>query len=231
MREPDRFQVVASQAAAWLAARKKLAMTAGGVAVAVILVGGIVLAVASQRAEVSGKDTAALLALAASPVVDTPAAGAVDKTFPSDEAKNRALLAEADKVLAAHGVGRSTLLAVLVKANAHLALKEWDAAGAQYARYLAEAPASDSLRFTALENLGILAEQKGDLAGAAQAYERMAKDAPLYADRADLDRARVLSAAGKKDEARPLLAKFSENHPKSTLQREAAQQLQLLGAK
>src|SRR5512141_3235015 len=89
MREPDRFQVAASQAATWLAARKKLATTVGGIAVGVILVAGIVLAVASGRAETSGKATSALLAVAATPVAETAAASPGEKTFPSDEAKNR----------------------------------------------------------------------------------------------------------------------------------------------
>ncbi len=231
MREPDKFQNVASQAASWLAARKKLVAAVGGGAVLVIVAVGAVLAVQTHRLESSGQATSGLLAIVGAQVTETPPAGATEKTFPTEEAKNRAIVAEADKVLAAQGVSQGTLLAVLAKANAHLGLKEWDAASAQYSRYLAEAPADDSLRFVALENLGLAAEQKGDLPGAAAAYERMAKDAPAYADRADLDRARVLVAQGKAEDARQLLTKFGENHPKSLLTREAAQQLQKLGAK
>jgi tetratricopeptide (TPR) repeat protein len=231
MREPDRFQVVANQAANWLAARKKLVALVGAIAVLVVIAVGAGIAIQSSRLEQSGKATAGLLTLATAPITETVPAGVTEKTFATEEAKNKALVAEADKVLASSGVSQGTLLAVLVKADAHLGLKEWDAASAAYNRYLADAPKDDSLRFLALENLGLVAEEKGDLAAALQAYERMARDAAAYADRADLDRARVLAKQGKAADARQLLTKFPENHPKSTLSREAAQQLQQLGAK
>lgn len=231
IREPDRFQVVANQAAAWVAARKKLVVMVGGVAALVVVAVGVALAVQTRSLQTSGQATSELLTLMGAQVTEAPPANALDKTFPTEEAKNKAIVAEADKVLSAQGVGRGTLLAILAKADAHYGLKEWDAAAAQYNRYLAEAPPSDSLRFTALESLGLVAEQKGDLAGAAQAFDRLAKDAPPYADRADLDKARVLAAAGKADEAKQILTKFAEKYPKSLLTREATQQLQQMGAK
>jgi tetratricopeptide (TPR) repeat protein len=140
-------------------------------------------------------------------------------------------VAEADKVLASHGVGRTTLLAVLTRANALFSLQQWDPAAAAYEQYLQEAGKDDSLRFAALENLGMVAEAKGDLPGAAKAFERMAQETPAYADRADLDRARVLAAAGKVDDARQLLVKFAESHKDSALLSQASMQLGRLGAK
>lgn len=231
MREPDRFQVAATQAASWLAAHKRLAgMVAGGAVLLVVAI-GVGLALQSRSADSAGRATTELTRLLGAQVATTPPAGSTAKSFPTEEAKNNAILAEADKILAEHGAGQRTLLAVLAKGSAHFALKEWDAAAAAYGSYLAEASQDDSLRFAALENLGIIAEQKGDLAAATQAFERMAKEAPAYADRADLDRARVLKAAGKAEDARQLLTKFAENHPKSTLKQEASQELQRLGAK
>jgi tetratricopeptide (TPR) repeat protein len=231
MREPDRFQAVANQAAGWLSARKKLVALVGGTFALVVVVVGVAIGVQTSRFEAAGRATSGVLAIVSAPVMETPAPGTTAKSFPTEEAKYRAIIAEADKVLAAEGVSRATLLAVLVKADAHYGLKEWDAATAQYSRFLADAAPDDSLRFLALEDLGLVAEQKGDLAAAAQAFERMAKEAPAYADRADLDRARVLAAAGKVDEARQILSKFGETHPKTMLGREAAEQLQRLGAK
>jgi len=231
MREPDRFQVVANQAAAWLAARKKLVAMVGGIAVLAIVAVGVVLGLQGRQLEISGQATSGLLAIANAQVIDPAPKGSTEPTFPTEEAKNKAIVAEADKVLAAHGVVKGTLLAVLLAGDAYMGLKEWDAAAAQFNRFLAAAPADDSLRFVALENLGLVAEQKGDLPGALQAYQRLAKEAPPYADRADLDQARVLALQGKAEEAKQLLTKFEENHPKSLLGREAAQQLQRLGAK
>ncbi len=230
MREPDRFQVVATQAATWLAARKKKVALVGGIAVAIVVAVGIAIAVQSSRAEAAGSATASLLGTVSAQVVEKPEPGSIQKSFPTDEAKQRAIVAEADKVLASYGGGPAAL-AVLVKADALYALKDWDKAAAEYERYLQTTPADDSLRFAALDGLGLAAEGKGDLAGAAKAYERMGQQAPRYADRADLERARVLAAAGKVDEARQILTRFGESHKDSLLAQQAAQQLAQLGAK
>ncbi len=231
MREPDRFQVVANQAASWLAARKKQAAVVGGAAAAVIIAVGVFATVQSSRAEAAGRATGDLLKVVAAPVIAKPEAGSTQKTFPTDDAKQHAIVAEADKVLGAYGSSRPAGLAILVKANALYALEEWDKAGAEYQRYLKDAPTDDSLRFGALDGLGLVAEAKGDLAGATKAYERMAQEAPKFSDRADLERARVLAAAGKVDEARQILSKFGESHKDSTLAGQASQQLAQLGAK
>jgi tetratricopeptide (TPR) repeat protein len=231
MREPDRFQVVANQAAAWVSARKKQVALVGGIAALALVAIAVVAAVQASRAEAAGNAASALLELVGAPVVAKPGEGSIARTFPTDEAKQRAVIAEADKVAARHGGTRAGALALLVKADALYSLHEWDKAGAEYERFLQAAPADDSLRFGALDGLGLVAEAKGDLAGAAKAYERMAKDAPGFADRADLERARVLAAAGKKDEARQLLAGFAASHKDSPLAGQAAQRLADLGAK
>ncbi|HVO20990.1 MAG TPA: tetratricopeptide repeat protein [Anaeromyxobacter sp.] len=230
MREPDRFQVVANQAAAWVAARKKQVALIGGAVVVVVLVVAVVATIQASRAEAVGTATSALLETVASPVLAKAPEGATYKTFPTDEAKQKAIVAEADRVVAEHG-GSGAALALLVKADALYALKDWDGAAAGYEAFLRTASKDDSLRFGALDGLGLVAEAKGDLAGAAAAYERLAKEVPGFADHADLERARVLAAAGKKDEARQLLAKFGEAHKDSTLAGLAAQRLADLGAK
>ncbi|HET6437488.1 MAG TPA: tetratricopeptide repeat protein [Anaeromyxobacter sp.] len=231
MKEPDRFQVLANQASQWLAARKKKVTLAGGVAVAVVVVVGIVAAVQSSRAEAAGFAASALLQMVNAPVGTPAAEGAAGKTFPTNEAKQQAIVAEADKVLTQYRGSHPAVLAELVKANALYALKDWDKAAGGYQQFLADAPADDSLRFGALQGLALAAEAKGDLAGAAQAWERMEREAPLFADQADLERARVLAASGKLEEARQLLQKFPENHKDSGLVEQASEQLAALGAK
>jgi hypothetical protein len=231
MREPDRFQVVAGQAATWLAGRKKQAAIVGGAVVALVLVVGIVSAVQNSRAATAGAEMTALLESVGAPVVAKPVEGTPYKTFPTEEAKQRAVLAEADALIAAHGTGQPGTLALLVKGDAHYALREWDAAAAGYEGFLKAAPADDSLRFGALTGLALVAEAKKDLAGAAAGYERLGREAPRYADRADLERARVLAEAGKVDEARQILTRFGEAHKESSLAGAAAQRLAQLGAK
>ncbi len=229
MREPDRFQNVANQAAAWLAARKKLIALAGGAVAVVVIAAGIVSSLQTSKARETELALAKVLRTANAMVLDVPKPA--PGTFKTEAEKQKAVVAEADKLIADRGLNRTTVLAVLAKANAHYALEEWDAAAAAYEQFLKETSKEDSLRFLALRNLGLVAEAKGDLPASAQAFERMAKDAPAFADRADLDRARVLAAAGKVDEAKQILTKFAEVHKDSPLQREASEQLAKVGAK
>jgi len=231
MREPDRFQVVANQAATWLAGRKKQAVIAAGSAVALLLVIGIATSIQSSRSEASGAAVSGLLELVGAPIVAKPVEGTPYKSFPTEEAKQKAVIAEADKVIGEHGTGQPGAMALLVRGDAHYALKEWDAAGADYQRFLQAAPSDDSLRFGALSGLALVAEAKSDLAAAAAAWERMGKEQPRFADRADLERARVLAAAGKADEAKAILTKFGEAHKESSLAGAASQRLAQLGAK
>ena len=58
------------------------------------------------------------------PVVAKPEPASTQKTFPTDEAKQKAIVAEADKVLSAYGSTRPAQLAVLAKADALYALKD-----------------------------------------------------------------------------------------------------------
>ena len=62
-------------------------------------------------------------------------------------------------------------------------------------------------------------------------WVRLGGEVPAQADRADLERARVLAASGRTDEARALLASFSDAHKGSMLTGEAAERLARLGGK
>jgi tetratricopeptide (TPR) repeat protein len=230
MKEPDKFQEAATQAASWMAARKKQVAAAGAVAVLVLLVVAVIAAVQGVRAESAGKALSGLLRTVAGDISAVAIPGSPNPSFPTQEAKQRAVVAQADAVVAQHGGTRAGALAQLAKGDAHYALREWDAAAQAYDAFLKDAPADDSFRFGALEGLALVAEAKNDLAGAAAAYERMAREAPRFADRADLARARVLAAAGKVADAKALLTGFAEKHKESMLTASASQQLASLGA-
>jgi hypothetical protein len=231
MKEPDKFQVAATQAATWMAARKKHVVVAGAAAVAVIVAIGVLSTVQARREEKAGAAAAALLTAMGGQVSSTPIPEAPGPVYATEADRQRAVLAEADKVIAQFPGTGPAVLAGLAKGDAQLKLKEWDAATTTYERYLSTAGSGDSLRFGALEGLGLAAEGKGDLAGAAKAYERMAKDAPRFADRADLERARVLAQAGKTADAKEALTGFAEKHKASPLVPEAAERLARLGDK
>jgi tetratricopeptide (TPR) repeat protein len=231
MKEPDKFQQAATQAASWIASRRRHVVLAGAVAVGVVVLLAILSAVNAGREERAGASAADLLATMGGEISAVPLPGLAGPFFPTEEARQRAVVAAAEKVLAAHRGTGAAQLAALALGDAHAKLREWDDARAAYERFLAEAPKEDSLRFGALEGLALAEEAKGNLDQAAQAYERLAREAPAFADRADLERARVLARAGKTAEAKDLLSGFSERHKESLLGPEAAERLARLGGK
>ena len=231
MKEPDKFQVAANQAASWMASRKRHLVIAAGAAVLVLVVATVLSTLRAQREKEAGAAGAALLSAMGGEISAVPLPGLPGPFYPDEQARQRAVLAEADKLIAAHPGTGPAVLAELARGDAQLKLRQWDQAAAAYQKFLATAPSDDALRFGALEGLGLVAEAKGDLAGAAAAYERMGKEAPRFADRADLERARVLEAAGKPAEAKALLDGFAERHKESMLAPEAAARLARLGGK
>ena len=229
MKEPDKFQVAAQQAATWVSSRRKHVVLAGAIAVGVLLAVAVFSGLQLSKAEEAGAAGSDLLGAMGGEISSVPLPGLPGPFYPSEEARQKAVLAAAERVLAEHRGSGPGLLAQLAKADAQLRLHDLDAAAASYDAFLAAAPKGDSLRFGALEGIALAKEGKGDLDGAAQAYERMAKEAPAFADRADLERARLLAAAGKPDEARKLLAGFGTAHKESLLAGEANSRLARLG--
>jgi hypothetical protein len=231
MKEPDKFQQAATQAASWIATRRKHVVYAGAAAVGALLVVAVLSAVQARRAERSGAAASDLLQAMGGEISSVPLPGLPGPFYASEEARQRAVAAAAERVIAEHpGTGAATL-AALARGDAHLRLREWDLARGAYERFLADAAKDDSLRFGALEGLALAAEGAGDLEASAQAYERLGREAPAFADRADLERARVLARAGKTAEAKDLLAAFGDRHKESLLTAEASQQLTRLGGK
>lgn len=231
MKEPDKFQQAATQAASWIASKRRHVVLAGAVAVGILVVLAILAAVQSRRDERAGAAASDLLAAMGGEISSVPLPGFPGPFYPSEEARQRAVIAAADHVLAEYAGTGAGQLAALAKGDASLKLREYDAARAAYERFLSDAPRNDSLRFGALEGVALAAEGKGELDQAAQAFERLGREAPAFADRADLERARVLAKAGKAAEAKDLLARFSERHKESLLTAEASERLARLGGK
>jgi tetratricopeptide (TPR) repeat protein len=231
MKEPDKFQQAATQAAGWIASRRRHVVIAGAVAVGAVVLIAILSAVQARRADRAGAAASDLLEAMGGEISSVPLPGLPGPFYPSEEARQRAVVSAADRVLADYAGTGAAELAALAKGDALLRLREWDAARAAYERFLADAPQDDPLRFGALEGMALVAEGKGDLEAAAQAYERMGREAPAFSDRADLERARVLARAGKVAESKELLAAFGERHKESILTPDAASLLGRLGGK
>lgn len=231
MKEPDRFQRAATQAAAWVASRRRQVVLAGAVAVGLAVLVALVAALQMRKQKQAGAAAADLLQAMGGEISSVPLPGLPGPFYPSEEARQRAVISAADAVLSEYAGTGAAVLAALAKGDAHLRLREWDEAKGAYERFLAIAEKDDSLRFGALEGIAMAEEGKGSLEAAAKAYERLGVEAPAFADRADLERARVLQAEGKTSEAREILAAFAEKHAKSLLTPEASARLARLGGK
>jgi outer membrane protein assembly factor BamD (BamD/ComL family) len=149
--------------------------------------------------------------------------------FPSTEAQYRAVLGRADELRKTYPSTEAARTAALAAAAANLRLAAWDAAIADYESYLAKAPPKDSLSFLAVEGVGRAREAKGDLPGALAAFEKLQAQTPARADRAALERARLLARSGKPDEATKILQAFPQDFKESQLRPEADAQLAALG--
>jgi tetratricopeptide (TPR) repeat protein len=229
MKEPDRFQRVATKAAGWIGAHRQQFILLGVVALVLLVAIATVSAIQSSRANHAGSEGASLLATVGGQISSVPLPGVRGPFFPSEEARQRAIIAEADRLLVDFPASGPAKLALLAKGDAHFRLGEWDRARQAYERFLAETEGKDSLRFGAFEGLALVAESTNDLEGAAHGWERLGREVPAFADRADLEAARVYAREGKAAEARKLLEGFADRHAGSFLAGEASRRLASMG--
>ncbi len=231
MKEPDSFQVAAGEAAAWVTARKKQALLAVGAVVVVVVAIAGGLGLSESKSKAAGAALAEVYQLAAAEISPVAIPGLPGPFYPTDAARQKAVAEAAAKVASQYAGTRPGALASLALGDARLRLGEWDAALAAYNAYLGAAAKDDALRFGALEGLAMAEEGKGNADGALAAWARLGAEVPSYSDRADLEKARLLAAGGKLDEARKLLSGFGEAHKESLLTGEAAERLAKLGGK
>jgi tetratricopeptide (TPR) repeat protein len=227
MKGPDRFQVAASEAASWAAARQKQIV---GAVIGLLAVAAVVIGITSYldgRKTKAGADLYRAIDAASGEVSSVPLPNVDRPVYKTVEEKEKAVLAEAEKVRQRHAGSRAATTALLLEGDAHLQLKEWDKAVAAYQQYLDQAPGDDALRFGALDGIARAQEGKGDVAAAVKAWDKAAEIA-FYKDRATLEKARVLAKAGKADEAKKALESIAKESP---LAAEAQARLSRIGAK
>ncbi len=231
MKTPDTFQVVGGSAAAWIAShRRQVGLGAG--AVAILVVAAVTVGVLrARRADAAGALLADVYLAAGGELSAVPLPGVAGPFYADDAARQRAVIDAAAKVRAQYPGGRAAAGAALAEGDAHLRLGELDPAAAAYQAYLEGARRDDSLRFGALEGLAIVAEERGRIDDALSGWARLAAEVPALADRADLERARLLAGAGRRDEARKLLEGFGAAHKGSGLAADAASRLAELGGR
>jgi tetratricopeptide (TPR) repeat protein len=224
MKGPDRFQTAAADAAAWMAKHEKqLVLGILAIVIVAVVAVGASYVLDTKRAKSGGLLYRAIEA-ASGEVSRIPLPNFDRPIYKTAEEKEQAVIAAATKVREQAGGTRAAATASRLEADAHLALGEWDKAIAAYQRYLATAPADDSLRFAGLDGLARAHEGrggKGDLEAATKSYEQ-ASQIGFFKDRATLELSRVLAKAGKTDEAKKALEALPKE---SLLQAEAQQRL------
>jgi hypothetical protein len=229
MKEPDKFQTVAGQAAGWVAGHKKqvyAALVVLAVGVAVVIAGS---AWQTHREEKAGAALSEAAGAIGGQVSSVPLPGQPGPFFATEVARQEAIAQATEKVRKDYPSSDAANTAALIAASARLRLGQWDAAVSGYQAFLAGTRKDDAMRSDALEGIALAEEGSGRLDAAVLAYERMAKEVPAEADRADLGRSRVLARSGKVEEARKILSGFGEAHKESALLGEAADQLSRLG--
>jgi predicted negative regulator of RcsB-dependent stress response len=139
------------------------------------------------------------------------------------------VVARAAELRKAYPSSEASRTAAVVSGNANLRLQAWDAAAADFEAFLAGGDPKDSLAVVAREGIAHAKEGKGDVAGALAVFEKIQAETPSFADRAALERARLLSRQGKDVEARKILEGFPKDFKDSQLRPEAEQRLARLG--
>jgi predicted negative regulator of RcsB-dependent stress response len=227
---PDQFQVAATQAVDWMAHRRKQVIIGVGAVVALLILVTVLVSVRASREREAGALLYRVVDAAGGEISSVPLSGVPAQLFKTDEERQRAVIDAAEKVRQRHGGSRAATTATLLMGHAQFRLGEWDKAVESYRQFLSSAPQDDSMRFAALDGVAHALEAKGQLEEAVKAWDQAAGE-KSYADRAAIQKARVLSKAGKAEEARKILEAFPEQHKESMLRAEAAEQLARVGGK
>jgi tetratricopeptide (TPR) repeat protein len=194
LREPDEFQTLTGQVAAWAQAHRNLL---AGATAALLAVATVALGVGWYRT----RQAAAAGARFQSALEDFEAA----RFAPAEEG-----FAGLGRDYPGTAFGR---LATLYRG--HALARQGDAAGAAtaYTEYLASSPPTDYLRQEALNGLGAAREASGDPAGALDAYAQAAAIDGPFRTQAQLAMAHLHELAGQPDKAREVYLAILKESP------------------
>lgn len=228
---PDKFQAKSQSYLDWAHEHPREVILAGLGLLAVILVIGLIFGGSSgPKTSKAGVQLAQALELIDRPVVapgaEAPAPGT--ETFASEAEKQQAIEKALVAVREQDPESDAARAALLPLADARFKLGRFDEALKAYDEYLASARENDPMRFLALEGRATALEGKGDLAAATEAWDRMQKDAPAFADRALFGKARLLERQEKWDEARGVYEQIRKDHAQSPMMRLASERLAVL---
>jgi Tetratricopeptide repeat-like domain len=203
MKAPDAFQSAAARAAAWISGKQKAIVAA--VLFALVVVAAVLGGMAwwESRKDAAGALLYRALDDADGQISSVPLPGVTVPIFPSTEAQYRAVLGQTDELRKRYPSTEAAHTGALAAAAANLRLGTWDAAIADYESYLAKASPKDTLSFLAVEGIARAREAKGDVPGALAALEKLQAETASRADRAALERARLLAKISRSRSSGP----------------------------
>ncbi|MBN2362242.1 MAG: tetratricopeptide repeat protein [Deltaproteobacteria bacterium] len=223
--QPDEFISVTQRIFNWMTANSKTVLWTLGVMLAIGVAYAAVTSIMTQR---SSKASALLGDVIRTQEGQVDLSGLAlegtsdEPVFKSDQEKNQAVRAAAEKLVAAYPRSHAANAGRLFLGRACLDLGDDACSVKAFEDFLELASAADPLRNNALLGLGAAWEHKGDFAKAADAYEKVAdgsisfgKDLGLYAA------ARSRAATGDKERALRHLERIEADFPDSPLKSDA----------
>ena len=194
LREPDEFQTLTGQVAAWAQANASWLV---GLAVAALVIGAVAGGIGWYRAQRAG-------------AAATQFASAHDELQAGHYAEAADGFATLGRDYAATPYGR---LASLYEGHALAKKPDPAGAAAAYTAYLAASPETQYLRQEALTGLGQVREASGDTKAAEDAYAQAADIPGPFRTDARLALARLYEAGGQADKAREVYVAMLKDSP------------------
>ncbi|MBN1206852.1 MAG: tetratricopeptide repeat protein [Myxococcaceae bacterium] len=238
LKQPDAFQRVGAEARDWLIERQQLVVLAVGV----VLVGGLVVALASyfssRSEDKAAQELSRALKVLERPIMAMPEGTQItpmdgeEAPFKSAQEQDQALVKALTEFRAAHKGTRSAATAALPLGKAEYRLGNHDGALAAFTDFLKDAPQNDPMRAAALEGQGYAYEAQQKYDQALGSFDEMSKvDASGYLEgMGQYHRARILILQGKKEDAAAVLVKLPVDHANTAAARLAAERTSLLAA-
>jgi hypothetical protein len=151
--------------------------------------------------------------------------------FKTDEDRLQATIKEAEAFTAAHGTSGLGKRALMIKANALLALGKFADSATAYQQLL-DGETDKSMRLIERDGLALSQEGQGQIDKAIETYGNMAEEGRqagnFYVDRALYGKARLLQKQGKGKDAEKILREILDKSPKTSLRREIDDRLATL---
>lgn len=233
LKEEDAFLNAANRSVAW-AKQNSTAVIAGVIAVVVLLtaIWGGAEFLRQRDLEASGELERAYALIDAEVIPedsDTPADPSADPpTFPSDEAKRDAVIAQLQATIDEAGSSGVADMARFYLGDTLQKAEKYDDARAQFERLVRDLSRRDPLFFLAVERAAYLQERAGEPDAALQTLGKLAGSESFYGDYASYHQARIYLAKGDEATARKLLETL-EKKEDSLVKDEAKEQLDRIG--